>query len=229
MPSGWPSRTAATTVAASVEALGDTELAQILAILRERRSDDRRTGAGGELHGKAADAAGRAHDQDGFSLGERERVEGRERGDAGSGEVDRGGFRRDLHLRGECDQLGPASLVDGGIRVQEEAEDLVALRITLDICSDCFDGARVVTAEDDRKVVVDHLPEHSRRDAVVDGVDRGRTHAHNEPVGRGCRIGQVVAHGRSGVEGIEGDGSHQDLLGWWGENSSRGMLVGTDG
>src|SRR5215218_3150380 len=92
MPSGWPSRTAATTVAASVEALGDTELAQILAILRERRSDDRRTGAGGELHGKAADAAGRAHDQDGFSLGERERVEGRERGDAGSGEVDRGGF-----------------------------------------------------------------------------------------------------------------------------------------
>jgi hypothetical protein len=102
--------------------------------------------------------------------------------------------------------------VDGGIRVQEEAEDLVAHRIALDVRADRFDGARVVTAQDDRKVVGDHFPEHPRRDRVVDGVDRRGAHAHNHAAGRGCRIGQVVAHGRSGVERIEGDGSHQDLL-----------------
>ena len=205
----------------TVEVLGNAELAQVVSVLRERRSDDRGTGAGGELDGEAADAAGRADDQNRFSLGERERVDGREcgdaseRGDAGRGEVERGGFRRDLHLRGECDQLGPASLVDGGIRVQEEAEDLVTHRITLEVRAECFDGARVVTAEDNRKVVVDHFPQHPGHDRVVDGVGLGPAHAHNHAAGRHCRIGQVVAHGRSGVEGIEGDGSHQDLLSCW--------------
>jgi hypothetical protein len=211
-------------IAVSLETLGDTELAQVVGILLERRRNDRGTGAGGELHGEAADAAGRADDQDRLSLGERERVDGREcgeaseRGDTGRGEVERGGFRRDLHLRRECDQLGPASLVDGGIRVQDEAEDPVAHRITLDIRADCLDDARVVTAEDDRKVVVDHFPQHPGRDRVVDGVDRGRAHTHDESAGRGCRLGKVVAHSRSGVEGIEGDGSHQDLLICWGQD-----------
>ena len=92
--------------------------------------------------------------------------------------------------------------------MQEEAEDLVAHRIALDVRADCFNCARVVTAEDDWKVVVDHFPQHPRRDRVVDGVDRGRAHTHNEPVGRGCRIGHVVVHDRSGVEGLEDDGSH---------------------
>ena len=209
-------------VAFAVEYFGDAEFAQVVGVLRERRSDDRGTGAGGELDGEAADAAGRADDQDRFSLGKRERIDGRECGDAsewshtGRGDVERGGFRRDLHLRGECDSLGPAALVDGGICVQEEAEDLVAHRVTLDLRADCFDGAGEVTAKDDRKVVVDHLAEHPYRDRVVDGVDRGRADAHYEPAGCGCRIGQVIAQGRSGVEGIQGDGSHQKLLSRWG-------------
>src|SRR3954469_16176252 len=59
------------------------------------------------------------------------------------------GFGATCISAGECNQLGPASFVDGGICVQEEAEDLVAHRITLDVRADCFDGARVVTAEDD--------------------------------------------------------------------------------
>jgi hypothetical protein len=100
----------------------------------------------------------------------------------------------------------------------KRTEDLVAHRIAIKVRADCFDGARVVAAEDDGKVVVDHFPQHPRRDRVVDGVDRGGAHAHNHAAGRGGRIGQIVAHGRSGVEGIEGDGSHQDLLSCWGQD-----------
>jgi hypothetical protein len=59
--------------------------------------------------------------------------------------------------------------------------------------------------------VLDHFAEHPGSDRVVDRVDRGRTDAHNEPTSPGRRIGQVVAHGRSGVEGTEGDGSHLRL------------------
>ena len=68
-------------VAVTVEVLGDAELAQVVGVPGERRSDDRGTGAGSELDGKAADAAGRADDQDRVSLGERERIDGRECGD----------------------------------------------------------------------------------------------------------------------------------------------------
>jgi hypothetical protein len=105
--------------------------------------------------------------------------------------------------------------------VQEEAEDLIPDRKAIDVRADCVDRARVVTAEDDGIVGVDHLPQHARRDRVVDGIDRGRPHAHNENVGRDCRIGQVVAHCGSGVEGIKGDGSHQDLLSRWGREYCR--------
>ena len=35
--------------------------------------------------------------------------------DAGRGEVEQGGFQSDLHLRGERDQLGPASFVNSGV------------------------------------------------------------------------------------------------------------------
>jgi hypothetical protein len=81
-------------VAVTVETLGDTKLAQVVGVLLERRRDDRDTGAGGELHGEATDAAGRADDQEGFSLGESERVGGREcgdaseRGDTGRGDIE---------------------------------------------------------------------------------------------------------------------------------------------
>jgi hypothetical protein len=92
-------------VAVTVEVLGDAEFVQVVGVLGGRRSDDRGPGSGSELDGEAADAAGRADDQDRFSLGEPERVDARECRDAsdwrdaGRGEVDRGGFRRDLDLR----------------------------------------------------------------------------------------------------------------------------------
>ena len=88
-------------VASTVDLLGDAELAQVVGVLRERRSDDRGTGEGGELDGETADTACRAHDQDRLSLRESELNGGEcgdasEWGDARRGEVERGGFRRDL-------------------------------------------------------------------------------------------------------------------------------------
>ena len=82
-PSGWRSRTAATMSPCAVEHLGHAEAAQVVLVFGESRGDDGGAGVDGELDGEAADAAGRAHDQQAVAFGELERVDRRERGDAG--------------------------------------------------------------------------------------------------------------------------------------------------
>jgi hypothetical protein len=69
-------------VAVSVEMLGDAVVAQVVRVLGERLSDHCGVGASGELNGEVAYATRRADDQDGVSLGERECIDRRERGDA---------------------------------------------------------------------------------------------------------------------------------------------------
>jgi hypothetical protein len=78
--------------------LADAQVFQVFLVFGQSRSDNPRAGVGCELDGEAADASGRTDGQDGYSFGERERVDGRECGDAGEwgdagrGEVERGGF-----------------------------------------------------------------------------------------------------------------------------------------
>jgi hypothetical protein len=93
--------------------------------------------------------------------------------------------------------------------MEEEAEDLVAHGIVVDVGTDCLDSPRVVTAEDDREVVLDHVPKHPCRDRVVDRIDRRGKNAHDKPPRCGRRIGQVNAQSRSSIEGTESNGSHQ--------------------
>ncbi len=98
----------------------------------------------------------------------------------------------DRGVFGDGDELCPASFADGRVRVEQEAEDVVAHLVVPHVVSDLLDDTGVVTAEDDREVVVDaHLLEHSGGDPVVDWVDGGRVDAHEDLVGRGCGCRQV--------------------------------------
>jgi hypothetical protein len=170
---------------------------------------------GGELHGEAAHAAGRADDEDGVAFGEVEGVDGSHRGDGRKG---RGTCGRDIDVRGPAgdggvsgdgDELRPAAVADGGVGVQEKAEDLVAGRVVGNVVTDLLDDAGVVAAEGDGVLVLDaHAGEHAGGDAVVDGVGRGGLHPNEHLALTRRRGGQVVASGRRGAGLVERDGIH---------------------
>jgi hypothetical protein len=173
----------------------------------------------GELGGEGADAAGGADDEDGVAVGEVERVDGghrrdgRQRRGAGGRHIDAGGPPTDGSVGGNGDEFRPTAVASRGVRVHEEAEDLVARRVLGHVGADLLDDAGVVAAQGDGVLVLDaHLGEHAGRDGVVHGVDRGRPDAHEHLALAGGRGGQVVAQdgGRAGF--VEGDGLH---VGWF--------------
>ena len=77
----------------------------------------------------------------------------------------------------------------GGIRVYEEAEDLVPLAIASDVAADLLDNAGVITTERHRIGVLDtHLGEHPCGNRVVDRVHRRSVNTNEHlVVGRGRR------------------------------------------
>jgi hypothetical protein len=112
---------------------------------------------------KAADAAGRADDQDRVAVGQFERIDSHDRGDAGEwrgaggGEVDTSRSLADEHVLRDGDQLGPASVMDGRVGVEEEAEDLVAHAVAGDLGAGLLDDAGVVASEDDGELVLEPI------------------------------------------------------------------------
>ena len=73
---------------------------------------------------------------------------------AGRGEAERGGVRRDLHLRGRA-AINSAQLPSWtvGLACKRKPKTSSPTAQASTVRADCFDGARVVTAEDDRQVV----------------------------------------------------------------------------
>ena len=110
-------------VAVAGQQFAEAELAQVGLVLGECRRDDGCAGAGRELDGEAADAARRADDQHRVPVGEVERVEREQGGDAGerrgAGDRDVDAFGRpsNEHVLRDGDQLGPASVVRGRVGV----------------------------------------------------------------------------------------------------------------
>ena len=143
----------------------------------------------------------------------RERVEGGDRGDRRERrgpcvrEVQAARLRCDVVLR-DGDQLRPAPVVHGRVRVEDEAEDLVADPVAADAGADLLDDAGEVAAEGDGELVLDHLLQRTRRDEHVDGVDGGGVHAHEQLVVAGVGLRDVVSQGGLGVEAVEGERSH---------------------
>src|SRR4051794_31428690 len=93
--------------------------------------------------------------------------------------------------------------------MHHEAEDLVAGAVAANGTASLLDDARVVAPEDHGVVVLEaHAGEHSGGDRVVDRIDRGGVHAHEDlVVGRGGD-GQVLAELGRGIGLVNGDGSH---------------------
>jgi hypothetical protein len=140
----------------------------------------------------------------------RQRGDAGQRGGAGGREVDAGGLARDRVVLGDHDQLGPGAVVHRRIGVAEEPVDLVAGRVARHAGADLLDDARVVAAEHDGELVLDHALEHPAGDGGVDGVDRGRVDTHEHLAVGGGGGGVVVAQRGWRVEAGEGEGSHAD-------------------
>ncbi len=187
------------------------ELEHELLVLRRGDRDDRRPGAGGELHRERADAAVRADHGDALAGRRRDALDQQQRRDAGehrrAGRVhpDAVGDRGHEPVGGDDDALGPGAVVDVGPDVRHEAEDLVA---NGEPAGRVLDDAGEVAAEGHREAVLGHALQVAGDDRVVDRVRGGRLDAHQELAVAGDGIVEVLQRGR-GVE----RGEHERLHG----------------
>ena len=184
-------------------------------VLGQRGRDYLGARGGGELDEEAANAAHGADHEHGLTLAGRQRFECCERGERrqgdGSGlrEIEATRLRRHVAVVRDGDQLGPASVVDLGICVPDEAEDLVADAEAADIGADRLHDAGEVSAERHRKPVLGHLLQCSHGDEGVHRVDGRRVHANEQTVLGRAWLRKIVAQARLRIEPVEGEGAHR--------------------
>ncbi|MDX2604254.1 hypothetical protein PV379_06665 [Streptomyces caniscabiei] len=177
--------------------------------------DHLRAACGGELHRQRTHPAAGPGDQHRLALGQADRVQAHHGSQPRHAQRARVPHRQALGDTGDAVSGGHGDVLGqrtgAQVRLQHEAEDLVADREAVHALTERLDGAREVSPEDQREPVL-HEPLRvpgSRGD--VEAVQRGGGHLDQQFTGSRARSVHL-GHSRGRGDGFERDGTHDNTL-----------------